>query len=32
MLTRKLHEVFRDDMSKDDWKCVVKIKKILDIE
>jgi len=27
-----LKEVFRDDMSKEDWKCVVKIKKILDIE
>jgi translation initiation factor IF-2 len=27
-----LKEVFRDEMSKDDWKCVVKIKKLLDIE
>lgn len=27
-----LKEVFRDDMTKDDWKCVMKLKKMLQIE
>ena len=27
-----LKEVFKDDMSKDDWKCVIKLKKILNVE
>lgn len=27
-----LKEVFRDDMSKEDWKCVMKLKKMLGVE